>query len=68
MKIRYGRRNAQSLKSVSGKCPVGELPRQRSVHWGNVCQGSVSWGSVLREMSIGEISSQDFILQSFHVC
>ena len=48
MKIHYGRENVQSLKSFSGKCPVRELSDQRSIHWGNVCQGSVSRGSVLQ--------------------
>ena len=41
-------------KASVGKCPVGELSGR----------GSVSRGSVLGEVSVGELSSRETVLQS----
>ena len=55
--------------SLVGNCPVGELSVWGNVGRGGVRRRSVSRGFVLGEVSVGEVSGQETVLQSvcFHV-
>ena len=83
MKIRYGRRNIRLGKRLSGemsrrgslrrasvrsgKWPVGELSGRGSGRRGIVRRGDVSQGSILGDVSVGELSSRETVLQTIMV-
>ena len=54
LKIRYGRGNI-----LVGKCPVGEASVGKVFG-----RGSVSRGSIFGEVSVGELSNRETVLQS----
>ena len=51
-----GRGNVRTGNSPSGMCLVGELSVRGNVHRRSVRRGSISWGSVLGEVPVVELS------------